>query len=148
MCSVEFHTRSQTVSTDAKTANTIIIAIPSYGDRIFPRFDQAHEFNFAEINLKKRSIETMTTHLCPAQENDMCCWLHKMSVKGVICSGIHHHHQVKFQQIGIWLVWGMSGNIKSTLQQWLKDQPAMVNKNQHIGFDQTKMLACNETPSM
>lgn len=148
MSSVQRHSRNQTVSTDTKTVKSIMIAIPSYNDRIFPRFDQANEFCFAEINLKERSIETMTTHQCPVLEHDMCCWLHKMGVKGVICSGIHHHHQVKFQQIGLWLIWGMSGNIKLTLQQWLKDQPAMVNKNQHAGFDQTDLNLCNEIPSI
>lgn len=148
MCSTQLHARNQSKFTSVKTGKSLLIAIPSYDDRIFPRFDQAHEFYFAEINLEQRSIETMATQLCPTHEHDTCCWLHKMGVNGVICSGIHHHHQVKLQQIGIWLVWGMSGNIKSTLQQWLKDQPAMVNKNLRLGFDQTETLICNETPSI
>jgi len=136
------------VSTEKDMGQSIIIAIPSYDERIFPRFDQAHEFYFAEVNLNTHIIEAITTHSCPAQEHDTCSWLHKMGVKGIICSGIHHHHQLKFQQAGIWVVWGMSGDIKSTLQQWLKDQPAMVNKNQHTRFDHTDIPFYNATPSI
>lgn len=136
MCSAQLHTRNQAVSTTAKPGKPLLIAIPNYDDRIFPRFDQAHTFYFAEIDLQQRRIESLTAHECPTLECDVCDWLQRMGVKGVICSGIHHHHQAKFQHIGIWLEWGRSGEIKSTLQQWLKEQPAMVNKNQQDRFDQ------------
>lgn len=139
MCRAQINTRNQTVSTNTKMGKSLLIAIPSYNDRIFPRFDQAHYFHFAKINLAQRTIETMTTHRWPTQEQDVCCWLVKMGVQGVLCSGIHHRHQIRFQQAGIWLVWGLSGNIESTLQHWLKDQPAMVNKNRHAGFDHTDL---------
>ena len=148
MCSVHVDTRKQTVSISPRTEQSIIVAIPSYDDRIFPRFDQAHEFYFAEINLKTHIIEAISAQPCPAQEQDVCYWLSKMGVKGIICSGIHHHHQVKFQQAGIWVVWGMSGNIKSTLQQWLKDQPAMVAKSQYTRLDHTDLPFCNEPTSI
>ena len=130
MHSVHSHTVLQTSPKTGKMRNTLIIAIPSYADRIFPRFDQAHEFYFAKINQKQRCIEALTVRPCPAQTQVLCRWLSDQGVNGVMCSGIHQHHQVQLQRLGIWLTWGISGNIELKLQHWLKKEFTTVEESQ------------------
>ena len=151
MRNVHSHTAPQAIPKTGgtgKAGNTLIIAIPSYADRIFPRFDQAREFFFAEINLKQRRIETLTVHPCPAPAHDLCRWLSDQGVSGVMCSGIHQHHQIQLQKLGIWLTWGMTGNIELMLQHWLQNEHTMVEESQQGNFNLDNITTCNETHSI
>jgi predicted Fe-Mo cluster-binding NifX family protein len=97
----------------------IQIAIPSYDRRVSPRFDQAREFHIAAIDLRHRQCRKLSTLVCPQPPYTIGDWLSELGTHGVICSGIHQHHQHQLQQLGIWLIWGVSGEIMTVLEDWL-----------------------------
>ncbi len=132
---------------DANQSSThrTLIAIPSYGDRVLPRFDQVGEFYFAQVDLAQNTIISVTAHNPPDKLQDVGGWLSKQGVDGVICSGIHQRHQVQLQQLGIWLQWGVAGNIETVLQHWLQEQTNTVD-NSHV--DCSCFSTCNEPHSI
>ncbi|WP_321529866.1 NifB/NifX family molybdenum-iron cluster-binding protein [uncultured Desulfuromonas sp.] len=104
----------------ALSPETIRIAIPSYDGRVSPRFDQAREFHIADIDLRHRQCRELRALVCPQPPYTIVDWLSELGTHGVICSGIHQHHQLQLQQLGIWLIWGVSGEIGSGLDHWLQ----------------------------
>ena len=64
----------------------------------------------------------LSTLVCPQPPYTIGDWLSELGTHGVICSGIHQHHQLQLQQLGIWLIWGVSGEIESVLEDWLNSE--------------------------
>ncbi len=104
-----------------------IIAIPCYTDRVLPRFDQAHEFLLANVDLEKKQVNSQTVLTSSVEVQGLAQWLAQQGVTGVLCAGIHQKQQVELQQLGIWLTWGVAGNLTIVLQQWLQDQQVMLS---------------------
>lgn len=107
----------------------IIIAIPCYTDRVLPRFDQAHEFLLANVDLDNKQVNSQTVLTSPVDVQGLAQWLAEQGVAGVLCSGIHQQQQIELQKLGIWLTWGVAGKLNVVLQQWLQDQQVMLRKN-------------------
>ncbi|MDY0191402.1 MAG: NifB/NifX family molybdenum-iron cluster-binding protein [Desulfuromonas sp.] len=104
----------------------IIIAIPCYTDRVLPRFDQAHKFLLANVDLHNKQVNSQTVLTSPVDVHGLARWLAEQEVSGVICSGIHQQQQIELQKLGIWLTWGVAGNLQTVLQHWLQDQQVML----------------------
>ncbi|MCD6527635.1 MAG: hypothetical protein J7K75_11660 [Desulfuromonas sp.] len=102
------------------SSHNILIAIPSYNQRVSPRFDQAREFHLATVDLRQQRCLQISTQDCSQPPDKICTWLNRFGVHGVICSGIHQKHQLQLHELGIWLTWGISGDIKQVLDHWLE----------------------------
>lgn len=97
----------------------MVVAIPSYNGRVFPRFEHAEEFHLAQVCLSRATVTTIdvvTFDGC----GDIGAWLCRQNVKVVLCSGINQRQQILLQQAGIKLRWGFSGEVNAVLQQWLQ----------------------------
>jgi len=109
-----------------------IIAIPCYTDRVLPRFDKAHEFLLANVDLGNKKINSQSIRTSPVDLQALPHWLAEQGVEGVLCSGIHQQQQIELHQAGIWLTWGVAGKLSTVLQQWLEDQTVMSGKNESL----------------
>lgn len=123
----------------ALSPETIRIAIPSYDRRVSPRFDQAREFHIADIDLRHRQCRELSALVCPQPPYMIGDWLSELGTHGVICSGIHQHHQHQLLQLGIWLIWGISGEIDSILDHWLQSDELQSLINE---LPKEKTLVC------
>lgn len=97
-----------------------IVAIPCYADRVLPRFDQAHQFLVANIDLNLKSITSQEILNCTVPAPKLASWLAEQGVNGVLCSGIHQQYQLQLQRLGLWLTWGVAGELNTVLQNWLQ----------------------------
>ncbi|MGM0416207.1 MAG: NifB/NifX family molybdenum-iron cluster-binding protein [Thermodesulfobacteriota bacterium] len=102
-------------------SNSVHIAVPCYDGRIFPRFDGASTFCFFEVDQDTGAHTLKEQEMCP-EKDEVCDWLARHRVEGVICSGIQRNYQVKLDRLGIWLCWGISGPISQAIKQWLQHQ--------------------------
>ena len=116
-------------------ANTTVVAIPSYENRIFPRLDGAHQFHMIRLDNVHRDI--VAVDIAHYQESDyltMAQWLKDRGVTVVICSGINQQQQGQLKQFGIDISWGNSGENMTVLQTWLKcEYPAVKMSPRHDG---------------
>jgi predicted Fe-Mo cluster-binding NifX family protein len=99
--------------------SSIHIAIPCYAGRVFPRFDGASTFCFFEIDPLSGVHTLIRQEACP-QGEEVCSWLAQQKVEGVICSGIQREYQIRLEQLGIWLCWGISGPINQAIGHGLE----------------------------
>jgi predicted Fe-Mo cluster-binding NifX family protein len=101
----------------------ILIAVPSYENRVMPRFGQARKFHFARVDARaSRVIELVPNPLPPlASIFQAILWLAQNGVQGVVCAGIHPRFQAALHDANIWVCWGYRGEISSVIQQWLAD---------------------------
>lgn len=116
-------------------SNSVRIAIPCYDGRVFPRFDAASTFCFFEVDRASGEYSLKERLTCPDDET-VCAWLARHQTEEVICSGIQREYQLKLDQLGIWLSWGISGPISQAIKQWLQHQPLNTRtaKGQDGGF--------------
>lgn len=107
----------------ATCQSRILIAVPSYENRIMPRFGQAGEFHLAEVDASAGRILSLHRHPLPASASSFqaISWLAQNGVQGVICAGIHPRFQTALHSENIWVCWGYRGVIASVIQQWLTD---------------------------
>lgn len=132
--------------------HSLLIAIPNYDCRVFPRFDQAREFYFAQVNLEQQRIVSLDCHRYPQHHAQRCRWLQEQGIQGVICSGIHRHHQLQLQHYGIWLNWGITGEIEAVLQHWLQEPHSFADDrsadSKAVNFSSEELKSCNEVHSI
>lgn len=107
-------------------SSPVHIAIPCYDGRVFPRFDGATRFCFFDVDPHSGTNVLKEQAVCP-EGSDVCDWLAQQEVEGVICSGIQREFQLKLDQLGIWLYWGISGPTSQAIKQWLKRQPPLTH---------------------
>lgn len=55
----------------------------------------------------------------PEENEDVCEWLERQGVQGVLCSGIPQRFQVRLDQHGIWAEWGQAGQVEDVIRHWL-----------------------------
>jgi predicted Fe-Mo cluster-binding NifX family protein len=125
----------------------IIVAIPCYGKRVLPRFDQAHDFLLAEIDQQSNLVINTTNMHCPLPAQQVVTWLVDQGVSGVICAGIPQQHQLQLHQKGLWLTWGVSGEIIPQLQLWL-DQHNISSTDTLNHRLSDNCSSCSELPSI
>ena len=101
----------------------IRIAVPSYENRVMPRFGQAREFHLAEVDASAGSILSLHRHPLPesASSFQAIFWLAQNGVQGVVCAGIHPRFQTALHSENLWVCWGYQGEVESVIQQWLTD---------------------------
>lgn len=126
-----------------------MIAVPSYENRVMPRFGQAKEFHFADIDATTGKIIELRVHQLPASllNFQTIPWLVQHEVQGVICAGIHPRFQSALQSEDIWVCWGYIGEVVSVIKQWIADgmlvsrQEPVVNMHDHrTGRQQRKLI--------
>ena len=100
--------------------NPVRIAIPCYDGRVFPRFDGANTFCIYSVDLQQGTFNLTERVTCP-EGTQVCDWLARLQIQGVICSGIQREYQIQLDRAGIWLNWGVSGPITQALARWLQD---------------------------
>jgi len=99
------------------------VAVPCYGNRVLPRFGQAREFFFAEVDpgdgiLYKLQRASWDLY----QEPQLARWLKRVGIDAVLCGGIHPRFQLALHAEGIQVVWGFRGEVEEVLQRWLKEK--------------------------
>jgi predicted Fe-Mo cluster-binding NifX family protein len=113
----------------ADSEKTVLIAVPCYGSRVLPRFGQAREFFFAEVDrtggtlhrLQRRSWDLYV-------EPHLVRWLRREDIEVVLCAGIHPRFQIALGVEGIRVAWGFRGEVEEVLRQWLREgKPANEN---------------------
>lgn len=114
-------------TSDVKDA--LLIAIPCYGSRVLPRFGQAREFVFAEVDPGDgvpRRLRRCNWDVC--QEPQLARWLRREGIEAVLCGGIHPRFQLALGAEGIRVAWGFRGEVEEVLRQWLNERgPAKEN---------------------
>ncbi|MEZ4598494.1 MAG: NifB/NifX family molybdenum-iron cluster-binding protein [Syntrophotaleaceae bacterium] len=95
------------------------IAIPSNGRRIMPRFGLARDFFLVDIK-DDRLSNLRACRWEPALEPSVARWLHRLKVDGVICDGIHPRFQSALKAEGLWVFWGIWGDIDDVLRRFLE----------------------------
>ncbi len=105
----------------SKTQSIVRVAVPCYGERVFPRFGQARVFCFAEIDPSGKTPHRLQLRLWPSsQEPQVAHWLRDQGIGGVLCGGIHPRYQAALGSQGIWVVWGVRGEVGAILQEWVE----------------------------
>ena len=101
----------------------ILIAVPSYENRVMPRFGQAREFHLVKLGASAGKILSLHRHPLPASASSFqaISWLAQNDVQGVVCAGIHPRFQIALHNEHIWVCWGYRGEVASVIQQWLAD---------------------------
>lgn len=100
--------------------STLLIAIPCYGSRVLPRFGQARDFFFAEVDLAERSLLRLQRRSWDLyNEPQVVRWLRREGVATVLCGGIHPRFQAALGAEGICVVWGFRGEVEEILELWL-----------------------------
>ncbi|MDY0212885.1 MAG: NifB/NifX family molybdenum-iron cluster-binding protein [Desulfuromonadaceae bacterium] len=108
------------------SSKTVHIAIPCYDGRVFPRFDGASTFRMFDADFDSATYAFKEERVCP-QGEDICTWLAQQQVHGVVCSGIQREYQIKLDQLGIWLIWGVSGPITEAIKKCLQQNTEGVS---------------------
>ncbi len=111
------------MNTNANSEHTVLIAVPCYGSRVLPRFGQAREFFFAEVDLAGRILQGLRRQSWDLyEEPNLIHWLCREGVDLVLCGGIHPRFQVALMAEAIGLVWGFRGEVEEVLRQWLQEE--------------------------
>ena len=95
------------------------IAVCSFGKRVCPRFDLAHEMLIFEgERTHKEHIETVdVSHSSPERILNM---LMEKEVKAIICGGIQGRFQQMFRQNDIEVIWGVVGEVHDVMRAYAK----------------------------
>jgi len=108
------------MNSNAATGKSVRIAVPAYGSRIMPRFGQAREFFFAEIDPATRSLHQLRPRLWDIYSDPpLVSWLAREGVAAVVCGGIHPRFQLALVAEGIEIHWGFRGEVEEVLRDWL-----------------------------
>jgi predicted Fe-Mo cluster-binding NifX family protein len=112
----------------------ILIAVPSYENRVMPRFGQAREFHFAEVDALGGRVVALRLNPLPPSASSLqaITWLAQNGVQGVVCAGIHPRFQTALHCENIWVCWGYRGEVSSVIQQWLVDG-MLVSRQEPFG---------------
>lgn len=113
----------------ANAPSTVLrIAIPYYGQRIMPRFGLARQFCLITADLQQGRIDNLIeARWDPVQEPSVARWLRRNAVAGVICDGIHPRFQTALKTEGLWILWGIWGELDEVLQRWLDGNLPLAN---------------------
>lgn len=104
------------------------IAIPCYGSRVMPRFGLAREFYLISINSQTSQVADLKqAKWDPKTEPSVAHWLRELEANGVICDGIHPRFQTALKSEGLWVLWGIWGEVAEVLDQWLAGQLPLPN---------------------
>lgn len=108
------------MNSNAATGQSVRIAVPAYGSRIMPRFGQAREFFFAEIDPATRSLDQLQQRVWDLYSDPpLVSWLAREGVAAVVCGGIHPRFQLALVAEGIEIHWGFRGEVEDVLRGWL-----------------------------
>ncbi|MDY0270055.1 NifB/NifX family molybdenum-iron cluster-binding protein [Trichloromonas sp.] len=108
------------MNSNAASGQPVRIAIPAYGSRIMPRFGQAREFFFAEIDPVSRSLQQLQPRLWDLYSDPpVVRWLVREGVDAVLCGGIHPRFQIALVSEGVEIHWGFRGEVEEVVRAWL-----------------------------
>ena len=108
------------MNSNAAPGQSVRIAVPAYGSRIMPRFGQAREFFFADIDPATRSLGQLQQHVWDLYSDPpLVPWLAREGVAAVVCGGIHPRFQLALVAEGIEIHWGFRGEVEEVLRGWL-----------------------------
>ena len=114
--------------------NLLRVAVPNYGSRVLPRFGQAREFCFAEIDRRKRVLCRLERRCWNLDhEPDLGRWLVREGVAAVLCGGIHPRFQTALIASGIAVFWGFRGEVEEVLRDWLSRGEEALEASVHSG---------------
>jgi len=103
------------------------IAVPSYENRVMPRFGHAREFHIAVADIKIAEIVEIQKCISdyPSAFSTIE-WLHRQEIDTLLCSGIHPRFQEALRANNIHVYWGYRGEVNDVIHQWLSgDYPDM-----------------------
>ena len=116
--------------------NLVRIAVPCYGSRVLPRFGQAREFFFAEVDPDARTLRGLRR--CQWDLHDephLGRWLSRAGIVAVLCGGIHPRFQVALLAEGIEVVWGLRGEVEEVVRDWLRSESEPLGRGVRVGFE-------------
>ncbi len=101
----------------------ILIAVPSYENRVMPRFGQAREFHLAELDASACRILSLHRYPLPASVSSFqaISWLAQNTVQGVVCAEFIRVFRPLLHNEKHLGVLGYRGEVASVIHQWLAD---------------------------
>jgi predicted Fe-Mo cluster-binding NifX family protein len=104
-------------------SSSTVVAVPVWGSRILPRFGEAREFRFAEIERPGGTIRWLGTRGWDPEKNaGLASWLRTSGAGGVICGGIHPRFLLALEAESLWVCWGQRGEVEEVLRRWARGE--------------------------